>query len=51
MSEPNVNAIPSPRTIKSSRTHKLTVTAMLSGRRLPADVHRVPHPGADPLPS
>lgn len=30
MSESNVNAIPSPRAIRRSRTHKLTVTAMLS---------------------
>ena len=30
MSESNVNAIPSPRAIHHSRTHKLTVTAMLS---------------------
>ncbi len=30
MSEPNVNAIPSPRAVSRSRTHKLTVTAMLS---------------------
>ena len=30
MSESNVNAIPSPRAIRRSRTHRLTVTAMLS---------------------
>lgn len=30
MSESNVNAVPSPRAIHRSRTHKLTVTAMLS---------------------
>lgn len=30
MSEPNVNAIPTTRATHHSRTHKLTVTAMLS---------------------
>ena len=30
MSEPNVNAIPSARAAGRSRTHKVTVTAMLS---------------------
>ena len=30
MSEPNVNAIPNSRAVSHSRTHKLTVTAMLS---------------------
>lgn len=39
MSEPNANAIPSTRAANRSRTHKLTISAMLSGVALPADVH------------
>jgi len=31
MSEPNANAIPSTRAANRSRTHKLTISAMLSG--------------------